>query len=258
MNPLLQKFDEQMRRTERSGRSGVRAESTPHILRHVGEGDHGWFSVDWSDLDESTADQAIAGEVAHFGALGRTFEWKYFDYDRPPDLEERLLAAGFERGEDESVMLGEVATLPRSAPPPGIEIVEVHDAAGVDTLLEVHSAVFGREHDRFRSHLLWQIEHDPVSTMLVVAMDGDRAVSAARAEFPHSGEFVSLWGGGTLPEWRGRGLYRALVSYRADAAAERGYRTLHVDASEDSRPILERLGFVRVARTTPYLRRPAG
>jgi GNAT superfamily N-acetyltransferase len=92
--------------------------------------------------------------------------------------------------------------------------------------------------------------------MLVLAMTGDRAVSAARAEFPAIGTFASLWGGGTLPEWRGRGIYRALVSYRADRAAARGYRYLHVDASSDSRPVLERLGFVRLARTTPYIREP--
>jgi hypothetical protein len=40
------------------------------------------------------------------------------------------------------------------------------------------------------------------------------------------------------------------------AAAARGYRYLQVDASDDSRPILERLGFVALATTTPYLFRP--
>jgi GNAT superfamily N-acetyltransferase len=65
-----------------------------------------------------------------------------------------------------------------------------------------------------------------------------------------------MWGGGTLPAWRGRGIYRALVAYRAGLAAARGYRYLQVDASPDSRPILERLGFVRLARTTPYIWEP--
>ena len=39
-------------------------------------------------------------------------------------------------------------------------------------------------------------------------------------------------------------------------AAARGYRYLQVDASPDSRPILERLGFIRLARTTPYVWEP--
>ncbi|MBO0514362.1 GNAT family N-acetyltransferase, partial [Streptomyces beijiangensis] len=62
-----------------------------------------------------------------------------------------------------------------------------------------------------------------------------------------------LWGGGTAPEWRGKGIYRALVAYRAAIAAERGYRYLQVDATDDSRPILERLGFTRLSTTTPYV-----
>jgi len=57
--------------------------------------------------------------------------------------------------------------------------------------------------------------------------------------------------------WRGRGTYRALVAYRANLAAARGCRYLEVDASDDSRPILERLGFVAVTTTTPYIWSPA-
>jgi GNAT superfamily N-acetyltransferase len=62
--------------------------------------------------------------------------------------------------------------------------------------------------------------------------------------------------GATLPEWRGRGIYRATVAHRANLAAERGFRFVEVDASSDSRPILERLGFVAVTTTTPYVWTP--
>jgi GNAT superfamily N-acetyltransferase len=78
-------------------------------------------------------------------------------------------------------------------------------------------------------------------------------VCAARINFLPGTDFAGLWGGGTLPAWRGRGIYRALVAYRARLAAERGYRYLDVDASADSEPILRRLGFRRLARTTPYV-----
>jgi hypothetical protein len=36
----------------------------------------------------------------------------------------------------------------------------------------------------------------------------------------------------------------------------RGYRYLQVDASPQSRPILERLGFTSLALTTPYVWSP--
>jgi len=86
----------------------------------------------------------------------------------------------------------------------------------------------------------------------VIAMAGDTPVSAGRVDFPAGGDFASIWGGGTLPAWRGRGIFRSLVAYRAALAHDRGYRYLHVDASPDSRPILRRLGFAELAETTPY------
>ena len=69
-------------------------------------------------------------------------------------------------------------------------------------------------------------------------------------------EFATLWGGATRPRWRGRGIYRALVARRARFAVRTGARYLQVDASDDSAPILQRLGFVAVATTTPYLWTP--
>jgi GNAT superfamily N-acetyltransferase len=81
-------------------------------------------------------------------------------------------------------------------------------------------------------------------------------VCSARIEFYPGTDFAGLWGGGTEPEWRGRGVYRALVAERARLAAERGFRFLQVDATADSRPILERLGFRMLATTTPHVWEP--
>ncbi len=75
-------------------------------------------------------------------------------------------------------------------------------------------------------------------------------------EFRPGTDFAGLWGGGTAPQWRGKGIYRATVAHRARIAVERGYRYLQVDASDDSRPILDRLGFTTLCTTTPYVYRP--
>jgi hypothetical protein len=48
-------------------------------------------------------------------------------------------------------------------------------------------------------------------------------------------------------------LYRATVAKRAELARERGYRWLYSDALPTSRPILERLGFVAITTTTPFM-----
>ena len=96
----------------------------------------------------------------------------------------------------------------------------------------------------------------PTGLRIFVAEAGDTVVSAGWIRFPSGTEFGTLWGGATLPEWRGRGIYRALVAPARRLAAERGCRYLEVDASDDSRPILERLGFVPVTTTTPYVWSP--
>jgi len=55
---------------------------------------------------------------------------------------------------------------------------------------------------------------DPALALYVAYADG-RPVASARAEFPRDRSFAGLWGGGTIPEYRGRGIYRALVHARA-------------------------------------------
>jgi GNAT superfamily N-acetyltransferase len=65
-----------------------------------------------------------------------------------------------------------------------------------------------------------------------------------------------MWGGSTIAEHRGLGLYRALVALRARIARTRGYRYLTTDARETSRPILERVGFVPLTGITGWVLRP--
>jgi len=189
--------------------------------------------------------------VARFA--GGPWEWKHYSYDSPTDLPARLLAAGLTPEPPETLLVAEIADLRLDATPPeGVELVPVVDRAGVDALVAVHDEVFGGHHAAVGEVVLAGLDRDPSTLAAVVAMAGGRPVSAARVEFHPGTEFASLWGGGTLPEWRGRGVFRALVAFRAARAAARGYRYLQVDATSDSLPILRRLGFVDLATTTPY------
>ena len=260
---VLAAFDAEVRRGVQPDGSGARVEPGPLVVRWAGGDGGGWSGIAWSGLGEAAADAAIAEQVAYFaaqGAHGEKFEWKLYDYDRPADLAVRLLAAGFAAGGEEWLMVREVpaeAELPSVELPSGVRLLPVTDEAGVDLLIEVHERVFGTDHSRLRRSLLAQLRDCPEVTGMVVAMAGDEPVCSARIEFRPGTSFASLWGGGTLPGWRGRGIYRALVAYRTGLAAARGYRYLYVDAAPDSQPILARLGFTRLARTTPYVWDPS-
>ena len=221
----------------------ARVERVGGVVRQVAA-EHGWNGVVWSDLDASSADKAIAEQIAYYTGLGREFEWKLYGHDLPIDLGQRLRAAGFTAEPEETLMIAEVADLTLDVEPPeGIRFLPVTDRAGVDMVADVHEKAFGTDSSRLRHQLLARLQDDPDTVVATVALAGDVPVSAARMELVPGTRFAGLWGGGTVESWRGRGIYRALVAHRARAAVERGYRYLQVDAMATSRPILERLGF---------------
>lgn len=253
---VLALFDRDMREGAQPDGPGERVERVGRVVRQVGA-EHGWNGVVWSDLDESSADEAIAQQIAYYTGLGREFEWKLYGHDLPVDLGERLRAAGFTAEPEETLMIAEVADLTLDVEPPeGIRLLPVTDRAGVDLVADVHEKAFGTDSSRLRHQLLARLRDDSDTVVAVVALAGDVPVSAARMELVPGTRFAGLWGGGTVEGWRGRGIYRALVAHRARAAVERGYRYLQVDALATSRPILERLGFQPLTITQPHVYQP--
>lgn len=253
---VLALYDRDMREGARPESSDARVERTGGVVRHVG-GEGGWNGVLWSDLDATDADAAIAAQVAYFSGRGAEFEWKHYGHDRPADLGRRLAAAGFTAEPEETLMIGETTGQLVDAPPPrGVRIVPVTDRAGVELMVAANEKAFGRDGSFLRDLVLARLTAAPDTIVALVALAGDEPVSSARMELVPGTRFAGLWGGGTDPAWRGRGIYRALIAHRARIAAERGYRYLQVDASDQSRPILERLGFAALSTTTPYLYTP--
>jgi GNAT superfamily N-acetyltransferase len=250
-------YDAQVRRKSGADEPGTAVEADGDVLRWLAAGAQ-TSRIEWSDLSAESADAVIAAQVRFFAARGTPVEWKLYDYDEPADLGRRLLAAGFAPGEDELMLVAEAAAIdPKVVLPTGVRLVPVRDEGGLDAMLAVHDRAFSGDvasdlGERLRTRFI----EAPEQIEMVVAMAGDEPVSAARVEFVAGTEFAGLWGGGTVPAWRGRGIFRALVAYRAGLAVERGYTYLQVDTSVMSRPILLRLGFEPVAITTPYIWRP--
>ncbi len=87
---------------------------------------------------------------------------------------------------------------------------------------------------------------------LWVAEAEGQVVSAGRLEPVPGTDFAGIWGGATVPAWRGRGIYRALTAARARSALALGKSLINSDSTEFSRPILERSGLIKVSTTTPY------
>jgi GNAT superfamily N-acetyltransferase len=210
---ILRRFDEQIRR--RAAPDGL----------FVGKS---WSAVLWP------ADDGEVGPlVSRMRELPGHVEWKYYSHDGP-ELRERLLEAGLEPEDEETVVVAEAASI---VPAPD----EVELRIVTSEFVELAANVFGRLIDL------------PESAVAVVVVVDGKAVSGGRVDFDDGVDFAGLFGGFTLPEFRGRGLYRATVAKRAELARERGYRWLYSDALPTSRPILERLGFVPITTTTPFV-----
>lgn len=239
--------------------AGGRVEADGPVLRFVGIDKQGFVTYrDLAGLDGAELDALIARQRDFFAARGEGVEWKLHGHDRPASLPERLVAAGFVPAERETVVVGLAEPLAAAAlaPPDGVLLREVTADADLARIADMESQVWGEDRDWLVDGLGREIAADPESITIVVAEAGGTVVSAGWVRYVTGTGFATLWGGSTLAAWRGRGIYKALVARRARLAVARGYRFLQVDASDDSRPILQRLGFVALTTTTPYVWSP--
>lgn len=202
-------------------------------------------------------DELIARQVRFFAARGKPFEWKHHGHDLPADLPDRLHAAGFAPEERETVEIARVADVAgEPLLPEGVALREVTERRDFDRIADMEAEVWGEDQVGLADMLEAELAADPAAIAIFVAEAATDVVCAAWIRFESGTDFATLWGGTTRPEWRRRGIYRATVAHRARLAAERGFRFLEVDASDDSRPILERLGFRAVTTTTPFIKQP--
>jgi GNAT superfamily N-acetyltransferase len=186
-------------------------------------------------------------------------EWKTFAHDTPADLGLRLERAGWESGDAEVLVVFDLETDPLPASPPGVVMRRLDDPAEIAEVERVQDAVWGADHlpwlaDWLRDEMA--ARPDAISVFVARPAEGvgESAAAVGWITCAPGTSFAGLWGGSTLPEHRGRGLYRALVAARlAEARARPGVRFATVDALPTSRPILERLGFRRLTETRPYV-----
>ncbi|MER7591093.1 GNAT family N-acetyltransferase [Micromonospora sp. NPDC127501] len=239
--------------------AGVTVERDGPLVRITGLDSGGFITYrDLGGLTGDALDELIARQVRLCRERSESAEWKLNEHDEPADLADRLRAAGFVPEDRETVVVGPVAPLAAALPvvPEGVRLREVTSREDLERIAAMEEEVWRED----RSHLVWglakEIDADPNSITIVVAEADETVVSAGWVRFPANTGFATLWGGSTLPQWRRRGIYRALVNYRARLAEQRGRTLMQVDCSEDSRPILQRLGLVAVTTTTPYVYTP--
>jgi hypothetical protein len=246
-----------LRELDEVRRGSFSADSEGEILPDVTRArarDGSWHCIEYSRLEEASAERVIREQVAHYTALAVDVEWKLYSHDTPLDLRARLERAGFEVGARESVVVIDLAARPAwLAEPLRFRVLRATTAEHLREFERVacHHPAIGAA--SVMAALSRQLQAGTTDHLGYVAFDDGVPASIARLHTSATSAFGGLYGGFTLEAHRGRGLYRATIAERARDARRLGARYLRVDALPTSEPILERLGFTKVADTWPCL-----
>ncbi|WP_394524650.1 GNAT family N-acetyltransferase [Paenarthrobacter nicotinovorans] len=252
---LLAAYDQQLRTDAETSDALTVAGNGPLRLATF-MGGRGFITYrDLGGADRDGIRRLVAEAIAFFKdqpGISRV-EWKTRGHDDAPGLHEALVDMGFTADPPESIMIGEARALSADVPlPDGVTLRRVVDEPDVRAMTAMQDEVFGEPvSNDMADALLHRMSLDDTMELWVAEAEG-RVISAGRLDPVAGTEFAGIWGGATRPEWRGRGVYRALTARRAQSALAQGKAFIQSDSTEYSRPILERSGLVKVSTTTPY------
>jgi GNAT superfamily N-acetyltransferase len=226
----------------------------------------------WSARDQPALNQvlrvragadlgAMVAEVsaAHEGVFSR---WLLGRDSQLPELPPHLEHAGwrFEHVHHLRTRSGEGRPIP---PSPGVIVREVCDAPTLTDCIRVQERAFGSRpspitRDRIANELAaLACPGDRVHRFVAYDESSGRPMSSGGLNvFPRLG-IAFLWGGGTDPDLRGRGAYRALLAARLERATARGCRKVAAYAREDTSDlVLDSLSFERHGTMVSWARAP--
>jgi hypothetical protein len=230
---------------------GYVLETLPYVSR-LRSADRIQDMISFSSLTENVAEEIISEQAAHYRALTINVEWKVYQHHKPPDLLQRLERHGFEAGLRETVLVLDLND-PASwiEAPSAYQVIRVEDVHQVALYRQAAEEIFEKNYEFTAGELLSGIRRCSTQHLGYMVIEGNTVVGIGRLYSHPQSAFGGMYGGGTLKQYRGRGIYQATVAARARAAIKLGARYLLVDALPTSRPILEKLGFVRLTDTWP-------
>jgi GNAT superfamily N-acetyltransferase len=121
----------------------------------------------------------------------------------------------------------------------------------LEDVIRVEEQVWGGNFDWIRQRLGDNLEIPGYLNVFAAYVDNEPAC-AAWVYFTRGGAFASLWGGSTVEKYRRRGLYTALLAARVQAARQRGYLFITIEAGPMSQPIVEKHGFRLLTRVRDF------
>jgi hypothetical protein len=249
-------IEDMLRRLDQERRQAGEAAAGGRVVRERSS-DSLECTIVYSQCSSAEIDGVIRGEMSLARAHRYRLEWKVYGHDRPADLRERLLAAGFQAEAVESLMVLPVneETLAAFAAP-AVDIRRVRDGKDLEQVAAISREIGRTKVEEEMARLAFTLERTPDRMSVHVAFADGAPVACGRIYFAENSDFAELSGGRTRTTHRNRGLYTALVATRLSEAMQRGRKYLLVDALPTSEPILRKRGFQRLTDTQPFIYAP--
>lgn len=198
-------------------------------------------------IENGALPTVVAQARAFFKADGRhQATWEVGNSATPHDLGAQLMALGMKPDDPDPVATGMV--LPQALETSSsskIVAKRVETLAEYIACCEIVQSCFGSPPDDDVQQQFDHFQADPQKTRWIALSN---TVPVAMADATHLEFATILNGAATLPDSRGQGAYRALLAARFAEAKNRGAPMLVTQAGSMSRPILESLGFLEMAK----------
>ncbi len=257
---LLALYDETMRKEGHP--AGMTHERTPRVSRYTTYTASQRYIM-WHDFASGEAATAVDDELRAVKGRARVLMWKLYSHDVARDaLRDALLARGFEENDHSTLMAVPVAaimdSLSRTAvaakDSDALTARQLVTAKHLDAYQEVWDDVWpDAPNSRYVNDYRALVERNEPGVLFYAGFTANDEPVTSGYMFHHAGDaFALLCGGTTKAAWRRQHAYTRMLTIRAHAARERGARYLAVEASPDSKPILQRLGFVPLSTLAFY------
>lgn len=218
--------------------------------------------VGMSRLEESQVDDTIKQVIKHYTSSGLTkFAWIVSPQSKPSNLIEKLESHGFEK---EIPVLGMYRPIEKKLEIDVTDEFEFKEYSLDETLKKFEDPEFCRMSERaygmpegavdimkLMSSAFQGLEY---TTFVAYDKVNNNPVGVSAIAYLPGTNVCLLGGAATLPEYRGRGVYSAMLKLRHEKAKKDGKKNLIIQAKEaTSAPIAVKNGFEQVCELPFYV-----
>lgn len=248
----FQRYQDQIRKRRLSAAPGCEVAQSENLIRYAGAGPECQQNYVLFANFESDIDKQIDEQFQYFSDLKRSWMWTFYDNDSPADLADRLVKRGMKIKSVEHLMTLDLDSINFSISK-NFEISRIETAEQLKLLDELFKVVWDDTYPWVRNVVSQAVINSSKNFEVYLLSKDGKPLSAGWMRFHDDTDFASLWGGMTLPGYRGEGLYTEVAKARCIRAQERGFKSMWVGAWPTSRNALERFGFSEQTKITNYV-----